>query len=73
MMQSEAEPSLEIERLREFAGREVRLRLADGSEHRGVLRTELLSEHSISVFIALSENEGATIYVDQIVEITCSN
>lgn len=62
-----------IAKLREFAGRPVRLLLADGSEHRGVLRTELLSEHSISVFISAEQGEGATIYIDQIAEIAPQN
>jgi hypothetical protein len=50
-------------------GRAVRLRLQDGSEHKGILRTDLLTERSISVFIAAEAGEGATIYIDQIAEI----
>ena len=55
--------------LREFAGQPVLLRLEDGSQHVGILRTELLTERSISVFIAADSGEGATIYIDQILEI----
>lgn len=52
-----------------FAGRHVRVYLDDGTEHRGVLRTELLSDRSLSVYIAGSGDEGATLYIDQIVQI----
>lgn len=62
-----------VAKLREFAGQPVRLLLADGSEHHGVLRTELLSENSISVFISAEAGEGATIYIDQISEIALQN
>ena len=64
---------MRIAKLREFAGQTVRLLLADGSEHHGVLRTELLSEQSISVFILAEAGEGATIYIDQIAEIAPQN
>jgi hypothetical protein len=52
-----------------FAGRHVRVHLNDGTEHSGVLRTDLLSDRSVSVYIAGSGDEGATLYIDQIVAI----
>ncbi len=58
-----------ITKLRDFAGRPVRLTLRDGSQHHGSLRTELLTERSISVYIGSETGEGATIYIDQIEEI----
>lgn len=62
-----------ISELREFAGQAVCLRLDDGSEHRGTLRTELLTDRSISVYIASESGDGATIYIDQIAEIALQN
>ena len=62
-----------ISELREYAGQVVRLLLDDGSEHRGTLRTELLTDRSISVYIAADSGEGATIYIDQITEIALQN
>ncbi len=52
-----------------FAGTEVRVRLVDGIEWTGHLRTELLSERSLSVYLAGGDGEGATLYLDQIAEI----
>jgi hypothetical protein len=43
--------------------------LLDKTEHRGHLRTDLLSERSLSVYIAGDGDEGATLYIDQIAEI----
>ena len=60
---------VEIAELRAFAERPVRVRLDDASEHVGTLRTELLSERSISVFLACDGQQGATIYIDEIVSI----
>ena len=59
--------------LREFAGRPVTLRLDDGTELHGTLRTELLTDRSISVYIASESGEGATVYIDQIMEIALKN
>jgi hypothetical protein len=47
----------------------VRVRLDDASEHEGELRTELLSDKSISVFLRRGEHEGSTIYIHEIVGI----
>ena len=55
--------------IRRFAGHEVRVRLRDGSTFSGRLRTELLSEESLSVYIASHRGEGVTLYIDQIAEI----
>ncbi len=55
--------------LRQYAGVDVRVRMNDGSTWTGRLRTELLSERSLSVFINGRGEEGATLYIDQIAEI----
>ncbi len=68
-MQRPTEPPFEIADLRAFALRPVRIRLDDASEHVGTLRTELLSNRSISVFLARDGQQGATIYIDEIVSI----
>ena len=58
------------EALRRLAGLVVRVRLADGSSWTGMLRTDLLSERSVSVFLqARDGGEGVTLYIDQIAEI----
>ncbi len=58
-----------IGHFRTYAGRTVRVRLRDGSVLVGVLRTDLLSERSIAVFLGRGEEEGATIYIQEIVGI----
>lgn len=58
-----------ISELRTYADRRVRVRLEDASELVGTLRTELLSEKSISVFLVRDGQQGATIYIDEIVGI----
>ncbi len=55
--------------LRDYSGMLVRVILADGTEHEGRLRTDLLSDRSLSVYIAGDGDEGATLYIDQIAEI----
>jgi hypothetical protein len=58
------------EALRRLAGLAVRVRLTDGSSWTGVLRTELLTERSVSVFLlGLDGGEGVTLYIHQIAEI----
>ena len=58
------------EALRRFAGLVVRVRLADGSAWTGVLRTDLLSDRSVSVFLlGRGGGEGVTLYIHQIAEI----
>ena len=61
--------SFDVAAVEAFAGRHVRVRLDDGTEHSGHLRTELLSDRSLSVYIAGKDDEGATLYIDQIVDI----
>jgi predicted RNA-binding protein with TRAM domain len=57
--------------LRHWAGIDVAVRLRDGSRHEGRLRTELLSNRSLSVFLmGAKEDESVTLYIDQIVEIS---
>ena len=60
---------MEIAELRTYADRPVLVRLGDASELVGTLRTELLSEKSISVFLARDGQQGTTIYIDEIVGI----
>ncbi|MDP9106320.1 MAG: hypothetical protein M3N49_10370 [Candidatus Eremiobacteraeota bacterium] len=56
--------------LRRLAGRAVRVRLADGSAWTGVLRTDLLTDRSVSVFLLGRDGEeGVTLYIHQIAEI----
>ena len=56
--------------LRRLAGLPVRVRLADGSSWTGVLRTDLLTERSVSVFLTASGGgQGVTLYIHQIAEI----
>ena len=62
-----------ISDLRAYGDRPVCLRLDDGSVHCGVLRTELLTERSISIYIAAESGDGATVYIDQITEIALQN
>ena len=68
-MRQTTEPIVDIAELRLYADRPVRIRMDDASEHVGTLRTELLSEKSISVFLARDGQQGATIYIDEIVGI----
>jgi hypothetical protein len=62
-------PDVDIEHLRSFSGRLVHVRLDDASEHVGTLRTELLTDRSISVFLHKDGGEGATVYIDNIIDI----
>ena len=56
--------------LQQFAGLVVRVRIADGSSWTGVLRTDLLTDRSVSVFLlARGGGEGVTLYIHQIAEI----
>jgi hypothetical protein len=53
-----------------FAGRAACITLADGSRWAGTPRTELLSDRSVSVYLAAGRaGEGVTLYIDQIAEI----
>lgn len=58
-----------VRRLRQYAGTDVRVRLDDGTSWSGRLRTGLLTELSLSVYIVGLGGEGTTIYIDQIAEI----
>ncbi len=62
-------PNYDVAAVGAFAVVTFHVRLDDGSEHTGHLRTELLSDRSLSVYIAGSDDEGATLYIDQIVAI----
>ena len=55
--------------IRRCAGRDVRVRLLDGTTFSGRLRTELVSDRSLSVYITSHRGEGVTLYIDQIAEI----
>jgi len=62
---------MEIEELRPFAGHAVRVRMADGSELEGRLRTELLTERSISVYLThLDQSTGTTLYIEEIAAVS---
>ncbi|GAC1413908.1 MAG: hypothetical protein NVSMB5_01170 [Candidatus Velthaea sp.] len=69
----ESPASYDIRSLRAFDGITVDVQLRDGTRHTGRLRIELLSERSLSVYIAGSGDEGATLYIDQIVRIVPQN
>jgi hypothetical protein len=58
-----------LDAIRRYAGRDVRVRLADGSTFSGRLRTELVSDRALSVYITSHRGEGVTLYIDQIAEI----
>jgi hypothetical protein len=60
----------DVAALRRLAGRAVRVRLTDGSAWAGVLRTDLLTDRSVSVFLSGRDGEeGVTLYIHQIAEI----
>lgn len=60
---------MDIVQLRRLAGVEVRVHLLDGTAWRGRLRTELLTENSLAVFLDDGNGDGTTLYIDQITEI----
>jgi len=63
-------PPGDVAALQRLAGRAVRVRLRDGSAWTGVLRTDLLTDRSLSVYLAGRDGEeGVTLYIDQIAEI----
>jgi hypothetical protein len=62
-------PAPTVADLRRLAGVDVRVRLADGSRWTGRLRTDLLTERSLSVYLTGADKEGTTLYIDQIAEI----
>jgi hypothetical protein len=60
----------DVAALRRLAGLAVRVRLVDGSSWTGLLRTDLLTDRSLSVYLAGRHGEeGVTLYIDQIAEI----
>jgi small nuclear ribonucleoprotein (snRNP)-like protein len=60
--------TIDVSTLRALEGHRVRVRLRDESEHVGRLRTELLTDRSISVFLTgEAEGRDAVVYIDQIV------
>ncbi|GAC1572894.1 MAG: hypothetical protein NVS3B7_03800 [Candidatus Elarobacter sp.] len=63
------EPPYDVPRLRRFEGVEVRVRLADGLTWTGWLRTDLLTDRSLSVYVRCQGGDGATLYIDQIAEV----
>jgi hypothetical protein len=63
------ERSMQVDDLRPFAGHAIRVRMVDGHELTGRLRTELLTERSISVYLAGDEGDeaqGTTLYIEDI-------
>jgi hypothetical protein len=64
------ERSMQIEDLRPFAGHVVRVSMADGTELAGTLRTELLTDRSISVYLAhAAAPSGTVLYIDDIASV----
>jgi hypothetical protein len=59
----------DVDDLRSLAGLRVRVRMTDGATFTGWLRTDILSERSIAVYISSHSDEGVTLYLDQIAEI----
>jgi len=68
-MMAGVEGTMDIAELRSYAGHRVRVQLDDASELVGELRTELLSDQSVSVYLKRTGEEGATIYIHEIVGI----
>lgn len=62
-------PKVDAATLRTFADTDVRVRLVDGLTFEGRLRTDLLSERSLSVYIAGHGDAGATLYLDRIASV----
>ena len=62
-------PAYDPVRLRTFSGAKVRVCLADGTVWAGLLRTDLMTERSLSVYITSADGGGATLYIDQIVSV----
>jgi hypothetical protein len=56
-----------IDTLQHFGGRAVRVQLDDASEHVGRLRTDLLTERSLAVFLARDGDDGTVLYIDHII------
>ena len=68
-MPSPRETPIAVTLLKTFALRHVSVKLHDGTLLAGTLRTELLSDRSISIFIKGDRPDGAgdaTIYIDDI-------
>jgi hypothetical protein len=59
----------DVSGVRQWEGREVCVRLRDGTQWIGTLRVELLTDRSVSVYVRSGDGQGATLYIDQIVEI----
>ena len=60
---------MDVSALARYRNQRVVVALRDGSQFRGVLRTELLSERSVAVFIQARDDAGersATLYLDDI-------
>jgi hypothetical protein len=67
------ERSMQIEELRPFAGHVVRVHMIDGSELEGKLRTELLTDQSISVYLVHDGHTGGTtLYIEEIAGISAT-
>ena len=61
---------ISVDTLRSFCGRTVLVQLENRLQFVGRLRTELLTEKSISVYIVRSDGSGATIYIDEIASLS---
>jgi hypothetical protein len=63
------ESTIDIAHLRLFEGGRVRVRIRDAADLVGILRTDLLTDRSLAVYIDCGNGDGATIYIDHIVGI----
>ena len=63
-------PRISVDTLRSYTGRTVLVQLGNRAQFVGRLRTELLTEKSISVYITRADGTGATIYIDEIVSLS---
>jgi hypothetical protein len=59
----------DVVRVRQWEGHRVTVSLRDGTSWSGTLRTDLLTDRSLSVYVCGDNGEGATLYLDQIVGI----
>jgi hypothetical protein len=60
---------IDVSALRDFSGQQVRVLLDDGSDYAGTLRTELLTELSLAVYLDAGAGDGTTLYIEQIADI----
>ena len=59
---------VDIQQLKALGGHRLQIQLSDGSEHSGYVRTDLLSDQALSLFLddGCDVGGGVTIYMHQI-------